>query len=237
VSDREGIVEFPCDVERLPNGNTLITDAGDEAGQGSEIVEVNPAGEIVWQYGEGLAFAHSAKRLPDGRTLIADTTNDRILEVDMAGRVVLSSDEWNGGTGRLSDGSHLWYPNDAHPLAGDRLLITDRNNDRVIITDRRGQLLKAWREGLRHPHNGDLLPGGHLLAADSDGNAVVEFDGPRDSPGRATPIDSTTAIHSSSIRSTPGSSRSPPPAESSGSTRWTTSPTSTTPTACPAATP
>ena len=44
---REGIVEFPCDVERLPDGNTLITDAGDERGEGSEIVEVDPEGRIV----------------------------------------------------------------------------------------------------------------------------------------------------------------------------------------------
>jgi len=176
MQDRAGIVEFPCDVERLANGNTLITDAGDEAGHGSEIVEVNRDGEIVWRYGEGLRFAHSAARLPDGRTLIADTTNDRIIEVDADGHIVFTSDEWRDGTGRLSDGSHLHYPNDARPLSADRFLVTDRNNDRVIIVTRDGRLLKVWGEGLAHPHAGALLPNGHLLVADSDGNAVVQYD-------------------------------------------------------------
>jgi len=37
-----GMVEFPGTVERLPNGNTLIADGGDELGLGAEVVEVDP---------------------------------------------------------------------------------------------------------------------------------------------------------------------------------------------------
>jgi hypothetical protein len=36
-----GRLDWPCDVERLPTGNTLITDAGYWSGQGSEILEVS----------------------------------------------------------------------------------------------------------------------------------------------------------------------------------------------------
>lgn len=171
----DGMVEFPCDAERLENGNTLITDAGDEAGQGSEVVEVDPAGNIVWRYAEGLRFAHSAKRLNNGNTLITDTTNDRVIEVTPAGEVVLDSDRWADGTGRLGDGSRLHYPNDAHQLPDGRLIITDRNNDRFVICDRDGGAAMASSVDIRHPHNADMLPNGNVVVADSDGDRVLEI--------------------------------------------------------------
>lgn len=106
-------VEMPLAVQRLPNGNTIIADAGDEAGLGSEIVEVDPVGNIVWNFNENLRFAHSGRRLRNGNTLITDTTNNRLIEVTPDKRIVMNSDEWGGGTGDLSDWSHLHYPNEA----------------------------------------------------------------------------------------------------------------------------
>ena len=103
VDGRAGILDFPCSVQRLPCGNTLIADAGDELGEGSEILEVNPAGEVVWRFGDGLDFAHSAERLADGATLITDTGNHRLLVVAPDGSVRLDSAQW----GSLSDGSRL----------------------------------------------------------------------------------------------------------------------------------
>ena len=171
---REGVVEFPCDVERLDNGNTLITDAGDEAGAGSEILEVSPDGEAVWRYGGGLRFAHSAKRLPDGNTLIADTTNDRVIEVTPEGEIAWSSDGWGGGAGRLSDGSHLCYPNKAKLLDDGTILITDRNNDRALEVGRDGTVIWQYAGKVSHPHNANILANGNLIVCDSDGQYVRE---------------------------------------------------------------
>jgi len=170
----EGMLEFPCDVQRLPNGNTLITDAGDETRMGSEILEVTPTGQIVWRYAEGLSFAHSAKRLSSGNTLITDTTNNRLLEVAPDKRVVLNSDHWGEGTGTLSDGSHLHYPNDAHELADGNFIISDRNNNRCIIVDRRGTVLWEYSAGIAHPHNTDMQANGNVLICDSDHNRIIE---------------------------------------------------------------
>jgi len=171
-----GNVEMPLSVERLPNGNTLIADGGDEAGFGSEVVEVDPLGNIVWRYGEGLRFAHSARRLKNGNTLITDTTNNRIIEVTPDKRIVMDSDEWGGGTGRLSDGSHLHYPNEAFELQDGTLLVTDRNNDRCIQVDRNGNLLWSFDRELHHPHNANPLPNGNILVSDSDGNRILEVN-------------------------------------------------------------
>jgi hypothetical protein len=42
IRGARGMIEFPGNAERLPNGNTLIADGGDELGLGSEVVEVDP---------------------------------------------------------------------------------------------------------------------------------------------------------------------------------------------------
>ena len=98
-----GNLELPLSVERLPDGNTLITDGGDEAGFGSEVIEVDPFGNMVWQFDDdgGLKFAHSSRRMRHGSTLITDTTHSRLLEVTLDKRIVMNSDHWEGGTGWL----------------------------------------------------------------------------------------------------------------------------------------
>ncbi len=172
-----GNVEMPLAVERLPNGNTLIADAGDHAGFGSEIVEVDPVGNIVWSYHQELKFAHSGRRLRNGNTLITDTTNNRLIEVTPEKRMVMNSDDWGEGTGRLSDGSHLHYPNEAFELEDGTFLVTDRNNDRCLQVTRKGEVIWYFSEKeLHHPHNANPLPNGNILISDSDGNRIIEVN-------------------------------------------------------------
>ncbi len=171
------ILDRPLGIEPLPNGHVLITDAGgahytltDDA-----LLEVDREGQIVWQYVGEMAFPHSAERLPDGTTLVSDTANDRVFRVNEAGQVVWTSDDWGGSSGTLSDGSHLRYPNDAELLENGNLLITDRNNDRVIEVTPEGQVV--WQYGvLNRPHNADRLPNGNTLICNSEDNVVVEVN-------------------------------------------------------------
>ena len=171
-----GLVEWPNAVERLPNGNTLISDGGDVTGVGSEAVEVDPLGNIVWQFDDQsrLVFLHSARLLKNGNILMTDTNNNRIIEVTREKQIVFSTDDWGDGSGKLSDGSHLAYPNDAYELSDGSLFVCERNNNRVIKVDRQGQVLWEYSEGLVHPHNGHMLPDGNALICDSDGNRVIE---------------------------------------------------------------
>lgn len=161
------VLDKPLGIERLANGNTLITDGGGAyyTTTDAAILEVNPAGEIVWQYAGEMAFPHSAERLPDGTTLISDTGNDRVFRVDAAGEMVWSSDDWGS--------AHLHYPNDAELLDNGHLLITDRNNDRVIEVDEAGQIVWSYDQ-LTRPHNGDRLADGNTLIANSEENLVIE---------------------------------------------------------------
>jgi hypothetical protein len=171
------VLDKPLGVERLPNGNTLITDGGGAyyTMTDASLMEVSPGGELVWQYVVELAFPHSAERLSNGDTLVSDTAHDRVFRVSAAGEITWSSDDWGGGSGTLSDGSHLRYPNDAELLDNGHLLITDRNNNRAIEVDEAGQIV--WTYGrLTRPHNADRLPNGNTMIANSEENQVIEVD-------------------------------------------------------------
>lgn len=52
-------IQWPRDADRLPNGNTLITDT-----HGNRVMEVNESGEIVWEVGSTLPY--EAERLETG---------------------------------------------------------------------------------------------------------------------------------------------------------------------------
>jgi hypothetical protein len=89
---------------------------------------------------------------------------------------VFDSNQWAGGTGVLSDGSHLSYPNDVHQTDAGTLLITDRNNNRVVEATREGEVVWQFGESIYHPHNADPLKDGNVILADSDGHRIVEVD-------------------------------------------------------------
>lgn len=91
----DGTLEWqvPCphnshDIAVLANGNVLIHPAP------NRIVEMTPAKEVVWQWTSvpvapyaGAVEIHAFERLPDGNTMIAETGNLRIIEVDAKGIV------------------------------------------------------------------------------------------------------------------------------------------------------
>ncbi len=119
------------DVDRLPNGNTLMTLRNYDS-----IIEVNPAGDIVWCYGDleydmsgdpnnhiKLWGPHNADRLSNGNTMIADSLNHRIIEVNPAGDIV-----WQINRTHI----FLNWPRDCDKLPNGNILIADSANNRII---------------------------------------------------------------------------------------------------------
>lgn len=92
----EGNVEWgaPCpgvahDITMLPDGNVLTQTAADN------VVEFDKAGKVVWTYQakpkpgyEGRVEVHAFQRLPGGVTMVAESGNRRIVEVDRDGKVL-----------------------------------------------------------------------------------------------------------------------------------------------------
>ena len=129
----------PSSLQRLPNGNLLIADEFC-----STATEIDRQGAVVRQFGKAkdpakrpdrLSNPHSVRQLPDGRRLIADTRNHRVLVV--------------GETGTAETiepcGTELCCPTSAMPLADGSFLICDAGNGRVLELDAGGRV--AWQFG------------------------------------------------------------------------------------------
>jgi hypothetical protein len=75
----------------------------------------------------------------------------------------------------LSDGTHLDYPNDAKPLANGEIMVSCREQNRVIVINRKGKIIREV-SSLHGQHNPVLLSNGTLLIPDSDWNRIVEVN-------------------------------------------------------------
>jgi hypothetical protein len=113
----------------LTNFDVLITDQGNQ-----RVIEVNPFTKtIVWQYGrtgvagcgrDELNSPNSAELLANGRILIADENNNRVIEVTREKAIV-----WSYGS---CTGTELSGAAFASRLPNGETLITDSNNHRIL---------------------------------------------------------------------------------------------------------
>jgi hypothetical protein len=90
----EGVLEKPHHPTVLENGNILIFDNGPARGY-SRVIELNPVSEeIVWEYKSEppqefyTVWAGANERLPNGNTLITNSSDGQVFEVTEDGRIV-----------------------------------------------------------------------------------------------------------------------------------------------------
>jgi hypothetical protein len=149
-------------IERFENGNTLIAVGSSYGLSAGLAIEVDSLCRLVWAYVRGdIPWAHSARRIPGGNTLITATNDGRVIEITPLGNVV-----WE-----MSQG--LPYPNEAWRLANGNTLITDKSSNRVIEVDSGRNVVWSYTN-LLGPHNGNPLANGNTLICDSDRNQVIE---------------------------------------------------------------
>jgi hypothetical protein len=128
-----------------------------------------------------------------GNILISDQYNNRVIEVDTAGRIVWS---YGTGPGDLTSGRSPVGVNDAERIGGVTLVAATGNpggfgdcnpgpcpDNRVLLVNRRGQIL--WQYGqfgvggagpdqLDTPVQATWLPSGHVLITDQANERVIE---------------------------------------------------------------
>jgi hypothetical protein len=97
-----------------------------------------------------------------GFTLVADYSENRIVEIDDQGREVFA----------LEDVYGAW---DAECLDNGNLLVTEFALNRVVEVTRAGDVVWSF-EQLRNPYDADRLPNGNTLIADTFGERVIEVD-------------------------------------------------------------
>lgn len=174
---RDFVFQRALGFQVLEGGRILVTDGGgqDWSDAGSKVFIIDAKGRVLWLHDTGLRFAHSAAMLSNGNVLVPDTNADRLVELDVSGREVWTSDSWGGGTGVLSDGTRIDYPNCVEELADGRFLVSSRYTSTVLEVDRAGKVYWSYR-GASKQHAPRRLASGNTLIADSDGDRIIEVD-------------------------------------------------------------
>ncbi|HEY9841042.1 MAG TPA: PQQ-binding-like beta-propeller repeat protein [Candidatus Obscuribacterales bacterium] len=178
-------LEFPRDVVRLSNRNTLITDYSM-----NRVFEVTPSGRAFWEY--------NARLTPDNRLqnpvratsnglnhiLIVDQGRHRVIEVNKTSEILMQYGETDKPG--VKDGM-LNMPSDALRLVNGNVLIADTGNHRVIeVEDWRiiwqygnPEKLESGGYGsdpgfLSYPQSAMRLDNGNTLIVDAGNMRVIQ---------------------------------------------------------------
>jgi hypothetical protein len=137
----------PNSAELLPNGHVLIADENNnraievvpnrKTGVGGSIVDTF-SGVVNGVTLSGIAFA---SRLPNGHTLLTDSNNQRIVEVDRHHHFV-----WQYLTNTQTGTNANPLPTRAVRLRNGDTLISDQFNDRVIEVTHEGHIVRQFGE-------------------------------------------------------------------------------------------
>lgn len=124
VAELKGL-SSPHDLERGPNGNIWLADAGND-----RMLLLSPALEIIREL-KGAPYNFNGVRyqdvLPDGTLIAADKNNHQVKIIGPDGKLRLVL-----GTGRPERGPGTFTTPEGIEVKRDRLWISDSGNDRVV---------------------------------------------------------------------------------------------------------
>ena len=171
------------DLHLLPNGNLLAPTSR------SSIVELSPEKEVVWEWVSEPLTAdidkveiHAFERLNNGLTMIAETGNLRLLEVDREGSV-------QHQIPLQVENPHTHHDTRLVRVTPDRTYLVAHEHDGAVREyDRSGKVVWEYRLKLNGPatptHRGHgtavysayRLPSGNTLIGGGNNNRVLEVD-------------------------------------------------------------
>ena len=145
------------------------------------VIEVNYSDtkEIVWSYGAPhnitlLNHQHNPDRYDNGNTVICDSRNDRIIEVNTSTKEVVWELKLKFPEGRLR------IARDCDDIGDGRRLITDSGNNRLLVYDMNAQKIvkeikSPW---FANPYDADMLENGRIVVSNllSDTIVIVDYN-------------------------------------------------------------
>jgi len=172
------------DMQVLDNGNVLF-----QSGPAT-VVEVNKDGKTVWQHTskpagkyKGAVEVHAFQRLADGRTMIAETGNKRIIEVDKSGKIVFEMPLVVDKPNSHRDTRLVRKLDNGHYLVCHELDGTVREYDKTgkVVWSYRLDLGGRERTPGHEGHGTEVysalrLPNGNTLIGGGNNNRVIEVD-------------------------------------------------------------
>jgi hypothetical protein len=154
------------------SGTVLLADAGKNA-----VIETTIRGSVIktynatafWKLGiGGLKAPRGAVRTKNSTLLVADTGNNRIIEIDSADKKVWAYE------------TKLNQPRWAERLPNGNTLIADSGNNRVIEVNAGGRIVWGLGDGSRNvinfPTHVQRLANGNTLVTDAGNSRVLEVN-------------------------------------------------------------
>ena len=172
------------DLAMLPNGNIMF-----QSGPAT-VIEVSPSKKTVWSYTSkpkapytGPIEVHAFQRLADGLTMIAETGNKRIIEVDADGKIVHETPltikkphpHRDTRLARKLDNGHYLV---AHEGDG---MVREYEPSGKVVWSYELDLAGRPRAGGHDGHGTEVFsalrePNGNTLIGAGNGNRVIEVD-------------------------------------------------------------
>jgi hypothetical protein len=118
-----------------------------------------------------LDHQHNPQWLDDGAVLVADSDNDRVVELHRT-----EDDDWAVAWElRRANGIDLSWPRDADRLPNGNTLITDTHNSRLIEVDENGTVIRSTKSHVI-PYEADRLPYGEPVGGQRYGSVEGEVE-------------------------------------------------------------
>jgi hypothetical protein len=190
ILNEKGDVEWevPCrytshDIDLLPNGNFLLHMSD------TKIVEMTPEKKIVWTHESKPTDAkrgvqiHAFQRLENGNTMISESGNCRIIEVDKDDKIVKEIPLTVEHRSTHSDTRLV------RKLENGHYLVAHENDGAVREYDEAGKVVWTYKIGMNnrrasgghgveghgdHVYSAYRLPSGNTLIGCGNGNRVIE---------------------------------------------------------------
>ncbi|WP_123535806.1 aryl-sulfate sulfotransferase [Halosimplex salinum] len=158
---------------------------------GDRLVDADGDGDVRCGDPSVIKEQHNPQWLGDGAVLVADSENDRVVELHRA-----ENGSWEPAwVVEETGGLELYWPRDADRLPNGNTLITDSRNKRVVEVNPQGEAVwsvpvdEHVTSGSGIPYEADRLPFGEFSGSYDDGSeTATDGDGTAtDGDGTATP--------------------------------------------------
>lgn len=159
------VVERGAGVVEIINEDTGTSDAN--CLQDNRLTDGDGDGDVRCGDPSVIREQHNPQWLGDGAVLVADSENDRVVELHRT-----ADGDWEvKWVVTEAGGIELFWPRDADRLPNGNTLITDSRNKRVIEVNPQGELVwsvpvdRAVRSGPGIPYEADRLPHGEFAGS------------------------------------------------------------------------
>jgi streptogramin lyase len=173
-----GLFVFPHGIYVDREDNIWVTDGLGRNGKGHQVIKFSPDGQVLLRLGKAGVAGHGAEEFnapsavvtaPDGDIFVADghggDTNARVVKFAKDGKFIKTWGKRGSAPGQFD------VPHTITIDRQGRLLVGDRNNNRIQFFDQDGKFLDQWMQFSRP--SSIVIDNDNIYVADSESESVA----------------------------------------------------------------